>query len=139
MQIIYEVTDWPKTNAVVDLIAYFEGNLAITVDGKFFFDESGVPLVELGLVVQRWLTEIEGDESKTFVYLSMDHDEAIFVFKPVNQNEIILESIWQLPEMPITTSFSQVKDALIKYTQDLSITLDKHYGTDLKNIARQNV
>ena len=139
MQIIYEVTDWPKTNAVVDLIAYFEGNLTIIVNDKVFFDESGIPLVELGLVVQRWLAEIEGDDLKTFVYLSMDHDEAILVFKPANQNEIILESIWQLPKMPIITSFSQVKDALIKYTQDLSITLDKHYGIDLKNIASQNV
>ena len=130
MKMIYEITDWPKTKAVVDLIAYFEGNLAIAVDGKLFFDESGILLVELGLAVQRWLNEIEGNELKTFVYRSMEHEEAILVFKPANQNEIILESIWQLPEMPITRSFSQVKDALIKYTQDLSITLDKHYGID---------
>ena len=95
----FAIQEYPVESQLKYWVAYLEGELIIRINGRIFFQESNMLLIEFGMALRKWLSTVE--ESGLGVpmrYFTMDHDEeegAILALEPVTSNCYQIHSIWQ--------------------------------------------
>lgn len=73
------------------LASQIEGTLEIYVNGRNFFSEPNILLIELAQVIYIWLN----NEAITFYYQSMDYEEEpIIQISPYDNGKFLISSIW---------------------------------------------
>lgn len=78
------------------MLADVEGNLKITIEERIFFDEKYILLLELAIMLIKWINKIESGEIVDFYYESMDYeDQPILYFKENVNLTWNLYSVWQ--------------------------------------------
>lgn len=119
MNIEFEITNIPTSEQKDYLTAYLEGSLKISVDRVLFLNQHGILLLELAIVINKWLTDFTTGLNKDFIYESMDHDEPIFTIIYVRDGYYRIESIWQENLVTRPISMREVIAAFKKYLTEL--------------------
>jgi hypothetical protein len=65
----------PKNMEGMEVIAEVTGRLEITINDRIFFDEEDILLLELAIILSRWINQARDDFSTPFYYASMDYEE----------------------------------------------------------------
>lgn len=99
---------WPFENGSI------KGDFQIYVDGKIYFDESSMKVVELATELGKWLDLARHGVMREFAYVSLDHNEVILQFV-MQQDGIRLSSPIQNVELQKPFEVVDVIDAVTKF------------------------
>jgi hypothetical protein len=127
----YDITTFPTQTGGYNLIAYTEGGLRLFVDELVVLDASGILLVELAVVLHKWLRACASGPTD-FYYASMDfEEEPILAFRhDPSGDQFRLESVWSETDVgPVPTADAIA--AAQRYLAHLRDELKREHGVDL--------
>lgn len=131
MKFEYKITNLPvKTNGY-NLTAYTEGGLRLFAGTSKILDVSGILLVELAIVIHKWLKGLVSGPVD-FYYASMDFEEEpiIAFYYDTDIDRFRFDSVWS---NAIVSPFSprDVVSAARIYLSQLKDDLNRECGIDL--------
>ena len=112
------------------LLVDIQGRLEVFVDGKCFFFEPSLALLEFGIALKKWKRD------KNFFYYTIEHDEregAILAFINNGQDDWKLFSIWQLFESQNKLTLDMISDTIDSFLIELDDELLKNYGFNIND------
>ena len=139
MRFIYQITSFPEKTDGYNLIAYTEGTLRLLLGAVPFLEMSGVLLVELAVVLHKWLHTLE-HEPTDFYYASMDFEEEPIVALRYdsNRDHFMPESVWaEVDAVPVPRF--EAKLAAEAYLAELREDLGAKHGVDLDRALEEAV
>ena len=138
MKIKFEITTIPEKEQKKYLTAYLEGVLQIFIGSKLFFNQSGILLIEFAIVIRQWLTKIKKGRMIDFMYETMDYDEPILRIIHTNDNNFLIESVWQEIEVKEQLQEADIFTEFEKYLENLSDALKLQLGVELSDSIKEN-
>lgn len=106
------------------LLVDIQGRLDIFINGRCFFSEPSLALLEFGVTMKKWKRE------KDFYYFTMEHDERegpILAFVEKEKKQWTLFSIWQKYNLNEQLTFNVISDAVDSFLMELDKDLIKNY------------
>lgn len=131
MRFQYDITTFPPETGGYNLTAYTEGVLRLIVDTSVFLEVDGILLVELAIVLHKWLRAFASGPVD-FYYASMDfEEEPILAFRyDASEDRFRLESVWSDSDAgPLPRE--EVISAAQEYLSQLRDELRREHDVDL--------
>jgi hypothetical protein len=139
MRFLYNIIAFPKNPEGYNLTAYTEGTLRILLGSVVFLDASDILLVELAIVLKKWLLSLENGPVDLY-YASMDFEEepVLALRYDAFQNQFLPESVWAKSD-PCPISLAEAKSAAEGYLVELREELWAKYSVDLNKTLEEAV
>lgn len=113
-----------------------DGKLKILVNGRTFFEEPELALIEFGVNLATWRRKNK-DAPQDFHHFTMEHDEregAILSFLQNEEGKWTLFSIWQQFEYEKALSLETLTDGVDLFLGSLGQYLTSNFGIQLSDI-----
>lgn len=105
--------------------------LKIFQNGKMFFEEPCITIVELAQQLSKWLKYKNGD----FVFETMDdEDQGILAFKRVD-NEWLINSCWQEYEMNEPVEYNELCKCTSDFVSSVKLKVNNELGVNLEKLS----
>ncbi|MDQ0216880.1 hypothetical protein J2S13_003378 [Oikeobacillus pervagus] len=116
------------------LLVDIQGRLEVLVNGKCFFLEPSLALLEFGIALTKW--DREGD----FYYYTIEHDERegpILAFNNKAEKHLSLFSIWQQYESEELLSLNDISESVDSFLLELDQALMGNYGIKINDFIKR--
>ncbi len=128
IEVLCETAGWK-------MLADVEGHLTIIKEGKVFFDEENILLLELATALMKWLKTIESGSIINFYYESMDYeDKPILAFILDKNGNWRLLSIWEIFADNSDLLLEDIIYVIKKYITELAEYLISNFGIDFLHL-----
>lgn len=117
-----------------ELLYLIEGNLQIHRGTECFFDDPYMNLLEFAVCLHKWLC-ISG-AINDFIFESIDHDEPILVFRRINKEKWVVDSIWRRGEELLVTGHELIS-ALAEFLARFDRYLHDEYRLSIKSLSQR--
>lgn len=107
---------------------YIEGDLQIYVDGRVYFEEQSMNVMELAIRLTKWSGEVQQGNVCDFIYDSIDYEDSILQFI-IEKNELSIHSPIGKFE-PLTLQVETVKHAVIRFLVALNVQLHRIHSVN---------
>lgn len=119
------------------MLADVEGNLTITLGQNVFFNEEYILVLELAIILIRWLKKVEFGDLVNFHYESMDYeDKPILAFIINDDHTWRLYSVWETFTDSSHISLEELLQATKKFIAELLTYLKTNFGLDTSNLQQ---
>lgn len=131
MRFAYEISSFPREVEGYNLISYTEGTITLFFGPVVYLNATGVLLVELAVVLYKWLLASRGRPANLY-YASMDfEEEPILALNYDTVHDCFWpESVWAEATVD-PVSPTEARDAAETYLKELREELERGYGVDL--------
>lgn len=138
MKIDFKIAEVPTNEEGPEFVPYYvAGPLKIIIDNDLFFDENYILLMELAVVIQKWLRRVRRKVGvHSFVYESMEYEGALFSFRLKKPGLYQIELDPELQEHStynsrLLVTKDEITNAFEQYIENLRDGLMVNYNIDL--------
>jgi len=116
------------------ILADVEGELEILFKEKMFFQEEYILLLEFGVFLSKWVSNVKSGANEDFVYETMDYSEGpILEFQKQEGGGWKFYSDWQKIVIDEEFSLEELLKVIEKFLIDLKVQLQKIYNISLED------
>ncbi|ATW24937.1 hypothetical protein [Candidatus Formimonas warabiya] len=113
------------------VLADIEGELAILINGRIFFYDQYILLMELGVALTKWLRTVKLGMVENFQYHTMDHDDGPILGFIQDQDGWRIISIWQKFDVGIKFDLHTLLNEVDKFLENIKNQLMNRYNIDM--------
>lgn len=113
------------------ILADIEGELVITVGSEIFFREQGILLLEFGILLSNWNSDVNKGLTKNFIYETMDYSEGPILEFTMQKNCVWgIQSQWEQFHVYETFSLHELTNCSRHMLQELNDKLKEVFKID---------
>jgi hypothetical protein len=135
MQLEFTIEAFPGVRTARDVIAHTEGRLCVLLEGRIFLETGGILLVELAIVLGKWLRTMRAGALEDLYYASMDFEEEPILALRLGDRggPFVPESVWAEGQRS-AIAVADATNAAEQYLLELAKELREEYGFDLEPV-----
>lgn len=134
IKIVFNIVDVPSSLEGAKTVADVEGNLTVYVNDKIFLNEENILLLELAIILNKWLRYIKNNEFRNFYYESMNYeDQPILEFAINKEKKYSVYSVWQEFKNDDFFDLIELVKAASNYITELKHALQQKFDLNISS------